>query len=64
MADILHFPVKGQSKEHATVVSKEELLLLDRLKCKLIELQEAKEAILREIRITRDMIKLLEKGEK
>ena len=52
MADILHFPVKSQSKE------------LERLKCKLLELHEAKEAILREIRITRDIIKLLEKGEK
>lgn len=51
MAEILNFPWKRQSQE------------LERLRCKLIELNESREAIIREIRITRDMIKLLEKGE-
>jgi len=35
---------------------------LNRYRCKLIELQEVKEAILREIRVTKDIIKLLEGG--
>ena len=52
MATILQFPTKVDDTE------------LQRLRCKLLELQEAKEAILRELRITRDMIKLLEGGEK
>lgn len=48
MAEIYQFPVKQGSEE------------LDRLRSKLIELHEAKEAIMREIRITKDIIKLLE----
>jgi hypothetical protein len=52
MADILQFPVKRGPEE------------LDRLRAKLIELHEAREAILREIRTTKDLIKLLENGEK
>jgi hypothetical protein len=51
MAEIYQFPTKRDSSE------------LDRLHCKLIELNEAKEAILREIRLTKDLIKLFESGE-
>ena len=36
---------------------------LDRLRAKLLELHDARETIVKEIRYTRDAIKLLEKGE-
>ena len=52
MADIYQFPVKRDSEQ------------MDRLRAKLLELHESREAILREIRITKDLIKLLESGEK
>ncbi len=51
MAEIYHFPIKKESDE------------LDRLRSKLLQLHESKEAILREIRITKDLIKLFESGE-
>ena len=52
MADIYQFPIKRGPEE------------LERLQAKLVELEEARDAILREIRITKDLIKLLENGEK
>ena len=51
MAEIYNFPIKTSSQE------------LDRLRSKLIELNEVKTTILKEIRITEDLIKLLESGE-
>lgn len=58
MADIYTFTPKPKPKP----VSKEETEL-NRLRVKLLELHDAKETILKEIRYTRDAIKLLEKGE-
>jgi hypothetical protein len=52
MADIYQFPIKRGPEE------------LDRLRAKLVELEEARDAVLREMRITKDLIKLLENGEK
>ena len=56
MADIYNFVPKSKP------VSKEETEL-NRLRAKLLELHDARETIIKEIRYTRDAIKLLEKGE-
>jgi len=56
MAEIYTFIPKSKP------VSKEETEL-NRLRAKLLELHDAKEVIIKEIRYTRDAIKLLEKGE-
>jgi hypothetical protein len=53
MADIIPFPLRRQ------VDSAE----LARLRAKLIELHECREALMREIRLTRDLIRMMEKGE-
>jgi hypothetical protein len=53
MAEIIPFPGRKQ------IDSAE----LARLRAKLLELHDCREAIQREIRITRDLIKLLEQGE-
>jgi hypothetical protein len=53
MADIIIFP--GRKPPDSAELA--------RLRAKLIELHECKEAILREIRLTRDLIKMYESGE-
>ena len=53
MAEIIPFPGRK------TVDSAE----LARLRAKLMELHECREAILREIRLTKDLIKMYESGE-
>ena len=56
MADIYIFTPKPKP------VSEKETEL-NKLRAKLLELHDAKETIIKEIRYTRDAIKLLEKGE-
>jgi hypothetical protein len=55
MADIYTFTPKSIPKQ---------TIELDRLKAKLMELHEARDALNKEIRYTKDAITLLEKGEK
>jgi hypothetical protein len=55
MADIYTFTPKNKP---------EPSIELDRLRVKLMELYEARDAITKEIRYTKDAINLLEKGEK
>ncbi len=55
MADIYTFTPKSIPKQ---------IIELDRLKAKLMELHEARDALNKEIRYTKDAITLLEKGEK
>jgi hypothetical protein len=54
MADIFEFKPKVKQPENES---------LNRARAKLIELLEVREAINREIRYNRDVIKLLDKGE-
>ncbi len=55
MADIYTFTPKSKP---------ERFVELDRLRAKLLELHEARDALNKEIRYTKDAINLLEKGEK
>jgi hypothetical protein len=55
MADIYKFTPKTISNQSVEI---------DRLRAKLMELYETRDAIVKEIRYTKDAINLLEKGEK
>jgi hypothetical protein len=56
MADIYTFTPRPKREQNDNTE-------LDRLRAKLLELHDARETIIKEIRYTRDAIKLLEKGE-